>query len=76
MINIAHRIDLFDVVFDLGGLFTRYQRPYYSSGSGMYPGGGYYPGGYQNSFGSGFGGYGSSYPSNGLGTNMLGDSIN
>lgn len=79
LINLAHRIGLFDLVFDLGSLFNRYQRPYYSGSSGFYPGGGgggYYPGGYPNSFGGGgggFGGYGNNYPSTGLGTNMLGD---
>lgn len=67
LINLAHGIGLFDLVFDLGSLFNRYQqRPYYSGGSGLYPGGGMYPGGgYPNSFGGGFGGYGSSYPSAG-----------
>lgn len=67
MINLAHGIGLFDLVFDLGSLFNRYQqRPYYSGGSGLYPGAGMYlGGGYPNSFGGGFGGYGSSYPSAG-----------
>lgn len=71
-INLAQRIGLFDLVFDLGSLFNRYQRPSYYPGGiypgGIYPGGG--GGGYPGFGGSG--GYGSTYPNNGLGTNMLG----
>lgn len=75
MINLAHHIGLFDVVFDLSSLFNRYptyqQRPYFG-GSGVYQGGfgggSMYPGagGYNPQ-----GGYGG-YPGSGLGTNILG----
>lgn len=71
IINLAHHIGLFDVVFDLSSLFNRYpyqQRPYFG-GSGVYQGGfggGYYPGGYNQ---GGFGGYPGG---SGLGTNILG----
>lgn len=78
MINLAHHIGLFDVVFDLSSLFNRYptyQRPYFG-GNGIYQGGvggggygGMYPGagGYNPQ-----GGYGG-YPGGGLGTNILGE---
>lgn len=74
VINSAHSIGLFDVVFDLSSLFNRYpsyQRPGFYGGSGFYQGG-FYPNTGYNSQG-GFGGYPQSgYGGNGLGTNVLG----
>ena len=73
MINLAHHIGLFDVVFDLSSLFNRYpsyqQRPYFG-GNGIYQGGfgGMYPGGGYNPQG----GIGGGYPGGGYGTNILG----
>lgn len=87
LINLAHRIGLFDLVFDLGSLFNRYQRPMYSGGGGFYQGGsypggfgsygGYQPGYGGGSYGNSFGGsgFGGGYPGSGLGTNILGNSI-
>lgn len=69
LINPAHHIGLFDVVFDLSSLLNRYpsyQRPH---GNGIYQGyGGYNSGAYNPQ-----GGYGNFYPGSGLGTNMLGN---
>lgn len=75
VINLAHPIGLFDIVFDLSSLFNRYpsyQRPSYYGGNGFYQGGGFYPNTGYNSQG-GFAGYPQSgYGGSGLGTNVLG----
>lgn len=76
MINLAHHIGLFDVVFDLSSLFNRYpsyQRPIYG-GNGFYQGqGGFYSGGYSPQ--GGLGSFGNYYPGSGLGTNILGENV-
>lgn len=73
-INAAHHIDLFDIVFDLSGLFNRYpsyQRPNYG-GNGFGQGPFYQNPGYGQ---SGIGGFGNNYPGSGLGTNVLGNKL-